>query len=84
MLAADTTYLTEDGRPLPRENCPDLQALRSGQAVRDRVVGIVRTTTAPRWFLFNALPLPAGPALGANPRHARIVTTFTEIGSPTA
>jgi PAS domain-containing protein len=79
MLAPEVGCLSADGQPMPREDCPDLQALRSGQAVRDMVVGIVRPETSPRWLLVNALPLPAGPALGANPRRASIVTTFTDI-----
>ena len=43
------------------------------------LVGMARLDLSPRWLLVNTLLLPAGPALGANPRHARIVTTFTEI-----
>lgn len=76
-LAPDIGCLSTDGR---REGGPDLLALRSGEPVRDIVVGIVRPEGAgPRWLLVNSLPLPVGPALGANPRRARIVTTFADI-----
>ena len=51
-----------------------------GQAVRDVVIGIMHPDTkCLRWLLVNALPLPVGPALGPNPRRARIVTTFADI-----
>jgi PAS domain-containing protein len=76
-LAPDIGFVAADGR---RAGCPDLLALRSAEPVRDIVVGIAHPDgAAPRWLLVNALPLPFGPALGANPRRARIVTTFADI-----
>jgi PAS domain S-box-containing protein len=77
------TYLREDGTPCPTEEHPALVSLRTGQAVRDAVLGLppdengVRSASkAPvRWLLFNTIPLPEG--RGTAP--ARVVVTFTDI-----
>jgi PAS domain-containing protein len=79
-LCGEAGGQAEDGRPLPCEQCPDMQAAQTGEAVRDRVIGIASPgSEGPRWLLVNSLLLPAGPLLGANPRRARVVTSFVDI-----
>jgi len=79
-LAPEMGCRSVDGTLLSRENWPDLLALRLGETVRDIVIGIARPEGAGlRWLQVSVVPLPVGPALGANPRRARIVTTFADI-----
>ncbi len=79
-LAAEAGCLSADGRELPREQYPDLQAARTGVPVRDVVIGIVQgDRLGPRWLRVNILPLPNGAVVGAGPRRPRVVTSFADI-----
>jgi PAS domain S-box-containing protein len=48
----------EDGSPFPGETHPAMVALRTGQPVRDVVMGVFAQTDSPRWLLINATPIP--------------------------
>jgi PAS domain S-box-containing protein len=79
-LTADTGWLTADGQALTRDESPDLRAARTGQAVRDVVLGVASPDgSSPRWLLVNALPLPAGSLLDGDAWRPRLVTSFADI-----
>lgn len=65
----------EDLTPFPKADHPSLQALRTGEPVKNTVMGIQRPDGAIRWLLINAMPLLAGKG------HAPVgaVTSFTDI-----
>jgi PAS domain S-box-containing protein len=79
----------EDGSPLPVEEHPALVSLRTGQPVRQVILGVPRAGAgsgpgrpAPSgdavvWLLVNAMPLTEGRDL----HPARVVTTFTDISA---
>lgn len=72
--------VSEDRSLLPENLQPDRQALRSGQAVRDAIIGIPgEAEGVVRWLLVNSLPLPVGAGGGLNQARARVVTTFADI-----
>jgi diguanylate cyclase (GGDEF)-like protein/PAS domain S-box-containing protein len=64
---------SEDGSPLPGEAFPSMEAMRTGNPVRERVVGIVRPDGARRWVSVSATPL------GADARPAAVVLTFRDV-----
>lgn len=66
----------EDGSPLPAEEHPAMLALRTGQPVRDTVMGVHDPRTgSQRWVLVDAVPECA--AGETRPSHVR--STFTDI-----
>jgi PAS domain S-box-containing protein len=76
--------LREDGTPLPAEEQPALVSLRTGQPVRNLILGVPRpvgepgasaTGAAVRWILANSMPLPPADRRAA----PRAVTTFADI-----
>jgi PAS domain S-box-containing protein len=78
-LLPTLTCIKADGAPLPREELPDQQALRSHQAARNVMVGLKRDSDVTRWLLINSVPLPVGPSMGPNYSRARVVSTFADI-----
>ncbi|MCI0463965.1 MAG: PAS domain S-box protein [Gemmataceae bacterium] len=79
-LAPAEGVCREDGGALPADEHPDRVALRTGQPVRDVVLGIPRlrveeppTEPATAWVLVTAMPLSAGASKG------RVVVTFADV-----
>ncbi len=69
------SFVREDETPLPMDEYPVNQVLRTRQPLRDRVYGINRPGTGDlRWVLVNALP-----EFGAARELARVVVTFLDI-----
>ncbi len=66
-----------DGSPFPGETHPAMVCLRTGEAVRDVVMGVHRPDDSYVWILVNAEPL----ALDAGPA---VVASFTDITAETA
>jgi diguanylate cyclase (GGDEF)-like protein/PAS domain S-box-containing protein len=64
---------SEDGSPLPGEAFPSAHAIRTGNPVRERVLGIVHPDGARRWVSVSATPL------GADARPAAVVLTFRDV-----
>lgn len=64
-----------DGSPLPDDALPGAVALRTGQIVRDVLVGIRRADGTLSWVIANAVPMRRGDA--ATPYGA--VTTLTDV-----
>lgn len=74
----------EDGSPLPREEQPDRVSLRTGQPVRNVVLGIPQPplregepTPPVRWILISTMPLLT--AQGRPSHQPRLVSTFADI-----
>jgi PAS domain S-box-containing protein len=65
----------EDGTPLAGEDHPAMVALRTGQALRDRVIGVEAPTFGQRWISINSNPVQPG----AGGRVESVVTTFSDI-----
>jgi PAS domain S-box-containing protein len=65
----------EDGTPLPGADHPPMQALRSREAVRDKVVRIRIGSGEHRWISINSQPLPDTDP----PREAAVITTMVDI-----
>jgi PAS domain S-box-containing protein len=65
----------EDGSPFPGDQHPAMVSLRTGQPVRDVVMGICPGGGAPRWISINSEPLFAH---GAATPYA-VVTSFHDI-----
>ncbi len=53
---ADPFSFREDGTPFPADGVPITTALRTGQAVRDMVMGIKIPSGVVKWLLVNAQP----------------------------
>jgi diguanylate cyclase (GGDEF)-like protein/PAS domain S-box-containing protein len=49
--------IREDGKPFPGKQHPAMQALRTGQAVKDVVMGVQVPERGHAWLLVNATPL---------------------------
>ncbi len=65
----------EDGSPYPGELHPAMVTLRTGEALRDQVMGIDDPHTGRRWISVNTLRLP-----GDDPTHPeRVLATFADI-----
>ncbi|MBL8306434.1 MAG: PAS domain S-box protein [Rubrivivax sp.] len=65
----------EDGSPFPGELHPAMVTLRTGEALRDQVMGIDDPHTGRRWISVNTLRLP-----GDDPTHPeRVLATFVDI-----
>jgi PAS domain S-box-containing protein len=84
-LGPDEGCLRDDGSSLPADEHPDRVSLRTGQPVRNVVMGIPAgqgggsdSPAAPalRWILVNTMPLPGPTERG---REGRVVTTFADI-----
>ena len=75
--SADPRWRTvrEDGSPLPGDQHPPIVALRTGQAVRDMVMGIHRPDGTFAWLSANA-ELMTDPATG---EPTGVVTSFFDI-----
>jgi diguanylate cyclase (GGDEF)-like protein len=67
--------LHEDGRDLRPDEIPGDLARRTGQPVRDRVVGMVVGAASPRWVMQSAVPVERDDRPG---RH-HVVSTFVDI-----
>jgi PAS domain-containing protein len=68
-------FFYEDGSPIPPEELPIMRAMRTGQPIRDLVIGVLVDPGAePRWTLLSVTPLTGddGVVTGA-------VATVTEI-----
>lgn len=68
--------LDEDGKPLPSDQHPSLVALRTGEPVRDRLMGVLASSPQSyRWILVSATPQ-------FHPMETRpyqVYTAFTDI-----
>ncbi len=64
----------EDGAPMPGVEHPSMVALRTGQVVRNAVMGLRRGDGATRWICVDAFP--EGP--GGQPAD-RVLVTFTDV-----
>lgn len=64
-----------DGTPLPPDETPARQALRSGQPVTDVLLGICRPGHRTRWLVVSACPIPQDDGLGPE----AVVTTFSDV-----
>ncbi|HRY09700.1 MAG: EAL domain-containing protein [Actinobacteria bacterium] len=62
----------EDGSPFPGEEHPAMVVLRTGEPVRDVVMGVHRPDGSYVWILVNAEPLDSV-------TDARVVASFTDI-----
>lgn len=68
--------IDEEGAPLPGDRHPAMVALRTGEAVSDRLMGVFRPTTGDRaWLLVTARPKHGGP----NGEMNAVVVTFNEV-----
>jgi PAS domain S-box-containing protein len=67
--------MREDGSPMPFEEFPAEQALRTGQAVHGVVMGVRRGDGRLEWLLVSASPLERGPGGEVE----TVVTTFYDI-----
>jgi diguanylate cyclase (GGDEF)-like protein/PAS domain S-box-containing protein len=68
-------FAREDGSPMPVEEYPVSRVLRSGQALRDYVVGIQVGAAQPiRWALVDAVP-----SVGADGRLRQVIVSFIDI-----
>jgi PAS domain S-box-containing protein len=65
----------EDGSPFPGGEHPAMEALRTGQPIRNVTMGIQKPDGALTWIAIDAIPMrnPAGASSGA------VVVTFTDI-----
>jgi diguanylate cyclase (GGDEF)-like protein/PAS domain S-box-containing protein len=70
--------LGEDGQPSSLDDRPSLRTLRSGQALRNEVIGVRHAAAATRWLLVNTEPLLDEPAADAA-APAGVITCFTDI-----
>ncbi len=64
----------EDGSPFPGDTHPAMVALRTGESVRDVVMGIHTPDGALRWISIRAEPIP-----GPDGRPASVVATFFDV-----
>lgn len=64
----------EDGTLFPGETHPAMVTLRTGQAVRDVVMGIHQPDGTLRWISISSEPIP-----GPDGRPASVVTTFDDV-----
>jgi PAS domain S-box-containing protein len=64
----------EDGSPWPSETHPAIVTLRTGEALREEVMGIHRPDGTLRWISINSEPIP-----GQDGRHSGVVSTFVDI-----
>lgn len=67
--------IREDGSPFPGEEHPAMIALRSGQVVRNQMMGIDDPNTDRRWISINSVPL----YLHQHERPDAALTTFTDV-----
>lgn len=74
-LDPDWNIIREDGAPFPGEDRPVLQAVRTGQPVRDVTMGIWRPRRGDRvWLLVTAMPQHRDDG-----SLVQVVATFTDI-----
>ncbi len=64
----------EDGSPWQSETHPAIVTLRTGEALREEVMGIHRPDGTLRWISINSEPIP-----GQDGRHSGVVSTFVDI-----
>jgi two-component system sensor histidine kinase/response regulator len=67
--------LHEDGSPLPHEERPAAVCLRTGQPVRNAVIGALRPDGRLAWLLVNVRPLRYGP----DGKPTAVVSSFSDI-----
>lgn len=67
--------LREDGSPLPNESFPFWVARYTGEAVRDRIMGIYPAEGPPRWIRVNAQPL----RLDGDDEPYAVLASFADI-----
>ena len=65
----------EDGTPFPADQHPSMRCLRTGESIRQVVMGLALPMGERRWISINAEPLRSEP--GAMPYA--VVTSFTDI-----
>jgi diguanylate cyclase (GGDEF)-like protein len=75
-LLGDTPpgWLDEQGQPLPASEQPAWQALRSGQPVATRLVGVDRGAAQTSWFKADAVPV-----LAADGSIRRVLLTLQDV-----
>lgn len=66
-----------DGSEFPGETHPAMVALRTGEPVRDVVMGWIRRDESTVWIIINSEPLPQDES-----SPAAVVTSFTDITAP--
>ena len=72
-LELDLGAVGEDGYPLPLQDYPSAKAMRSGQPVRELVIGVHHPDGELRWLSVSATPM------GAVARPAALVVTFRDV-----
>jgi diguanylate cyclase (GGDEF)-like protein/PAS domain S-box-containing protein len=72
-LDLDLGAVGEDGSPLPLQEYPSAEALRSGKPVRERVIGVHHPDGDLRWLSVSATPM------GAQAAPAALVLTFRDV-----
>jgi diguanylate cyclase (GGDEF)-like protein/PAS domain S-box-containing protein len=66
----------EDGTPFPGESHPAMVTLRTGQALRNQIMGVEDPRRGLRWISINSTPI-SGHTAGST--DAAVATTFTDI-----
>lgn len=80
-LCPEAGCIREDGSPFPREEQPDRLVVRTGEPVRNVLMGIPfgkegEDTRHIRWIYVNAMPLGLS---SAGSKAGRVVTTFVDF-----
>jgi PAS domain S-box-containing protein len=71
----DFQFIREDGTPLPLQEHPVTVTLRTGQSIRNQIIGVEPLNGALRWISINSQPIFAADA--AEPEW--VVMTFSDI-----
>jgi diguanylate cyclase (GGDEF)-like protein/PAS domain S-box-containing protein len=72
-LELDLSAVGEDGEPLAVDEYPSAKASRTGQPVREQVVGVLDSEGQRRWLSVSATPM------GEEARPAAVVLTFRDV-----
>jgi PAS domain S-box-containing protein len=64
--------IREDGSPLPGDEHPAMIALRTGEPVRDALMGLTTSENKQTWIRINAIPFDS-------PSGRRVVCTFSDV-----
>ncbi|MCS7101474.1 MAG: ATP-binding protein, partial [Burkholderiaceae bacterium] len=73
--AVGLQFVDLKGRPLTRAELPSVRALRSGEAVRGQLIGIVRADGRRLWTSVDALPIPPE----VTPAARAVIVSATDI-----